>query len=305
MRIAFLYSNRAEYAELQPFIKYFLTKSQTIEIDLSKQIKKIEKDENLFKIYKKCYKEFSTKKIEYVCILGDRRETPFIALAAFNLNIKIIHIAAGEFIESSSSYDQYFRPIVSLLSSYQICFSKIAKNEVEKLFNGISYLKSNSYVLGNPVFTDIAIKKLKRPIKENYDLVLLHPQSLSKNNTIKDVKYLESKLKNRKTIFIRGNKDQNYEIIERFYDKIKMNKQYSFKKTFSKEKYFSYVRFCDKFFTNTSSIYEIQKINKECLVVIGDRNKNRSAEVYNEKSPMLLFNIIKKDHNQKSKKKRN
>jgi len=217
------------------------------------------------------------------------------------LNIKIIHIAAGEFIESSSSYDQYFRQIVSLLSSYQICFSKIAKKEVEKLFSGISYLEPNAYVFGNPIFNDINFQKLKRPIKENYDLVMLHPQSLSKDKTLRDIKTLENKLRNKRTIVIKGNKDHNSDIIEKFYKKIKNNKKYLFVNSFPKQKYFEYVRFCEKFFTNTSSIHEIKTLNKKCLIVIGDRNKNRSNEEYNEKSPMLLFNLIKKDHCKKTK----
>ncbi len=304
MKIAFVYSNRSEYSELEPFSRFFAKKTQTFELNLSKHIQKIENDKNLFKIYEKCFKFFTSKKIEYVCILGDRREIPFIALAAFHLNIKIIHIAAGEFFESTSSYDQYFRPIVSLLSSYQICFSKIAKKEIEKLFNGISYLTPNAYVFGNPVFTEIDVKKLRRPIKENYDLVMLHPNSLSKEKTLKDVKNLEKKLENKKTIFIKGNKDCNYDIIENLFKKIKDNKKYSFYNSLPKKKYFSYVKYCDNFFTNSSSIHEIIKLNKKCLVVIGERNKNRSKEEYNQKSPILLFNLIKKNHNKKLKTRR-
>lgn len=300
MRIAFVFSNRAEYAELEPFMKFFASKTKSIEIDLTKYIKKIENDENLSKVYKKCFELFSSQKINYVCVLGDRREVPFIVLAAFHLNTKIIHIAAGEYIDSSSSYDQYFRPIVSLLSSHQICFSKTAKQEVLKLFNGISYLKPNAHVLGNPIFSDIDIKKLKRPIKENYDLVLLHSHSLSKEKTLKDIKNIEKKLRDTKTIFIRGNKDHNSNLIEKFYKKIKNNKKYLIVNSFPKKKYFEHVKYCDKFFTNTSSIHEIKNLNKECLVVIGDRNKNRSKEEYSKKSPMILYNIIKKDYNKKS-----
>lgn len=301
MKTAFVFSNRAEFAELEPFMKFFASKSKTIQINLSKHVQKIETDENLSKIFKKCYQLFSNKKIDYVCILGDRRELPFIALAAFHLKIKIIHIAAGESIESISSYDQYFRPIVSILSDYQICFSKTAKREVTKLFNGISYLNPNPYVLGNPVFDEINIDKLKKPIKEEYDLVMIHPQSLSRVETEKDIKKLEKKLKNKKTIFIKGNKDQNSDIIEKFYKKILKNKKYLIYDSFPKQKYFAYVKYCDKFYTNTSSVYEIKKINKKSLVIIGNRNKKRSNEIYNKKAPIQLYNLIKKDYNKEKK----
>lgn len=301
MKTAFVFSNRAEFAELEPFMKFFAYKSETIQINLSKHVQKIETDENLSKIFKKCYQLFSNKKIDYVCILGDRRELPFIALAAFHLKIKIVHIAAGESFESISSYDQYFRPIVSILSSYQICFSKTAKREVRKLFNGISYLNSNAHVFGNPVFDEIKINKLKKPIKEEYDLVMIHPQSLSRVETEKDIKNIEKKLKDKKTIFIKGNKDQNSDIIEKFYKKILKNKKYLIVDSFPKQKYFAYVKYCDKFYTNTSSVYEIKKINKKSLVIIGNRNKKRSNETYNKKAPIQLYNLIKKDYNKEKK----
>jgi len=293
MKVIFLYSNRSEFAELEPFIAYFQTKCKTKTVNISQIIKKIEMDENLGKVFEKCLKLFSKENFDYVCVLGDRRELPFIALAAFFSNSKIVHIASGEIINSKTSYDQYFRPIVSLLSEYQICFSKDAEKNVKKLFSGISYLKNNVKTIGNPVFADIEIKKLQNPIKEKYDLVLLHPQSLSRKKTIEDVKKIEKKISMRKTIIIKGNKDRNSDIIEKFYDKIKNKKNIKIIENLPKKKYFQYVKYCNKFFTNTSSIHEIKKINPKCLTVIGERNRDRSSEFYNENAPELLFKILK------------
>lgn len=293
LKIGFIFSNRSEYGELEPFIEFFKSKIKVEKMDLSKNIKKIDDDKNLSKVYDKCYDFFHKKKLNIVCILGDRREIPFIALAAFHLNVKIIHIAAGEKIDSSSSYDQFFRPMVSILSSYQICFSEVAKKEVKKLFNGISYLESNAIVLGNPIFSKINIKKLQRPIKENYDLVLLHPQSLSRKKTYSDVKLLGKKLSNKKTIFILGNNDKNSDVIKEFYETIRNNKNYKFVKSFEKKKYFQYVKFSDKFFTNSSSIHEIELLNKNALTIIGDRNKNRSKEKFDNNSPKKLYDLLK------------
>ena len=191
MKICFVYSNRAEYSLLSPYLKYFKKKNQVSEIDLSKKIMKIENDKNLYKIYELCYNDFKKKKYDFLIILGDRRELPLIALAAFYLDIKIVHIGAGEFADGLPAYDQIIRPIISLLSKYQICFSKDAKTQVDNLFEGISYLKPKSFNVGNAVFADIDISKFKKPIKEKYDMVLLHPQSLSKKNTEDDVKKLK------------------------------------------------------------------------------------------------------------------
>jgi UDP-N-acetylglucosamine 2-epimerase len=294
MKICFIYSNRAEYALLLPFIDYFKEVSDTKEINLNKKIEKIEFDQNLSKIYSFCYDNFKKNNYDYICVLGDRKEIPFVALAALHSEKKLIHIAAGEYVEGIPTHDQYIRPIVSILSKYQICFSIKAENEVKKLFKGISYLKPNSFVFGNPVFSGIDIKSLKQNIKENYDLVLLHPQSLSKEQTKKDIISVKKKIKNKKTIIIEGNRDKNYDLIQDFYKTLKNNKNYLFFKSLPKKKYFSLVKYCDNFYTNSSSSSEIKFLNEKCLCQIGSRNKNRSESKFNVNSPKLLFNLLSK-----------
>jgi UDP-N-acetylglucosamine 2-epimerase len=297
MKFCFVYSNRSEYSILSPFIEYFKKKSFVKEMNLRSQIPKLDDDKNLHKIYSFCYKDFFSNQYDYILLLGDRRELPFISLAAFYLDIKIIHLAAGEYIPRVTNYDQYIRPIVSLLSTSQITFSKKAEHEIKKLFSGISYLSSNSLTLGNPVFQKISLKKIPRIIKENYDLVLIHPQSLSRIETKKDIIQLEKLLKNKKTIFIFGNADKNFDLIEIFYKKIKSSKNnYKFIKTLPKEKYFSYVKYCDTFFTNSSSISEIKFLNKKCLKIIGKRNKNRSKMLFDNNSPKLLYQFLQKSN---------
>lgn len=296
MKVCFVYSNRSEYSLLLPFIDYFNKKIPIKEINLKKSIKKIELDKNLPHIYSFCYNNFKKNNYDYICVLGDRRELPFIALAALHLEKNLVHIAAGEYIEEIQTYDQYVRPIISILSKYQICFSVKAKNEVKKLFKGISYLKPNTFVFGNPVFSGIDLDSLKRSIKENYDLVLMHPNSLSKEQTKKDMLEIKSKMKNKKTIIINGNKDANYDIIQNFYSELKNKKNYVFFESLPKKKYFSLVKYCDKFYTNSSSMTEIKFLNKNCLNQIGNRNKNRSESLLDKKSPEYLFKLLKKDN---------
>ena len=119
--------------------------------------------------------------------------------------------------------------------------------------------------------------------KERYDLVLLHPQSLSKKKTLEDINKLKKQLSNKKTIFLYGNKDQNYQIIENYYKKLKAKKNsYIFYKTLPKEEYFGLVKYCDNFYTNTSSIYEIKHINK----------KSKTLTIY-KKTQILKYKIIR------------
>jgi UDP-N-acetylglucosamine 2-epimerase len=293
LKVCFVYSNRSEFSILEPFINHFKKKSKVSILDLSKKIKKLELDKNLYKIYQTCYTEFDSNRYDYVFILGDRRELPFIALAAFFLKIKIVHIGAGEYLVGLPTFDQIIRPIISILSNYQICLSSNAQKEVKKLFSGISNLKTTTHKVGNPVFSNINIKNLKRPIKENFDLVLLHPQSLSKEKTKKDLELLKKKISNKKTIFILGNKDENSDLINIFYKSIRNNKNYVFYENLQKKRYFSFVKFSDKFFTNSSSITEIEFLNKNALVIIGERNKDRIKHELNNKAPNELYKVLK------------
>ncbi len=234
--------------------------------------------------------------------LGDRRELPFVMLASLYLDIKIVHIAAGEYASGIPAYDQYIRPMLSIPSYFQITLSKKAKREVEKLFGGISYLKSNVRSIGNPIFEGVDKDKIKRIVHEEYDLVLLHPQSLSRKNTIRDIKEIEEEIKNKKTIFISGNKDKNYDLVDKFYNKmVKGNKKYEFVESLNTSKYFSLVKYCDRYFTNSSSISEIKYLNKKCLNVIGVRNKNRFDHELNKKAPQQLWQLLNKDFSTKLK----
>jgi len=293
MKVCFVYANRSEFSLISPFIEYFKNNVNTKTINLQKKIEKIELDKNLDKIYSLCYNEFSKNSYDFVIILGDRRELPFVAFAALFTETKIVHIASGEDIKGIPTYDQFIRPIITLLSHNQICFSKQAENNTKKLFSGINNFKSNSKIIGNPVFKNINISKLKKFVKDNYDLVLLHPQSLSQDETKKDIIKLKKMLKNKKTVFIIGNKDKNFEIIENFYKRIKKNLNYTFYENLSKKDYFSLVKYCDNFYTNSSSISEIEKLNKNAHINIGNRNLNRTKMKLDVDAPKKLFQYLK------------
>lgn len=295
LKICFIFSNRSEYSLLEPFVKYFKYKRVEVTIiDLSKKIKRLEEDENLVKIYTLCLQELSTKKYDYVCLVGDRKELPFVSFAAFFKNIPIVHLAAGEYIPSLPTYDQFFRPIITILSSIQISFSRKAKLKVDKFLRSLEYITPNSYFTGNPLFYGINTKKLKRKITEKYDMVLIHPQSMSIKRTKEDVSRLSKLLRNKKTIFIKGNKDRNYDVIESYYQKIKHRKNYKFYDSLPRQDYFALVKHCDKFFTNTSGISEIKYLNKKAYHNIGLRNKSRLEYELNNKAPEMLYKILKK-----------
>jgi GDP/UDP-N,N'-diacetylbacillosamine 2-epimerase (hydrolysing) len=293
MQVCFIYANRAEFSSMLPFIDFFKKKNSVDVVNIENKLKNIDDDKNLHLVYKKSYEILAKKKYDFVLLLGDRRELPFLALSAFFLNIPIVHLAAGEIIPGIPGYDQYMRPITSILSKIQITFTKDGVKEVEKLFHGISVLNSNVFQTGNPVVNKKLVKHLKPILKEPYDLVLIHPQSYRRNNVKNDIKELERKLQDKKTIFISGNKDRNYDLIEEFFKKLKLNKKYFFYDTLPTKEYFSYVKYCDTFFTNSSSIPEIKSLNLKCLQIIGKRNQGRIEYELNENAPKLLHDILK------------
>ena len=72
---------------------------------------------------------------------------------------------------------------------------------------------------------------------------------------------------------------------------------YTFIESLPKKEYFGLVKYCDKFYTNSSSISEIEFINKKCLHKIGLRNKNRFKSNFDNQSPIKLYRLLKNNIN--------
>ena len=121
----------------------------------------------------------------------------------------------------------------------------------------------------------------------------MHPQSRSATETKKDILKLKKLISDKKTIFIEGNNDENSNLIKDFYKKLKNNKKYIFVKNLKKLEYFSHVKYCQRFITNSSSIDEIIYLNKKSLIVIGKRNLNRNHDNFIENAPEKLIKILK------------
>ena len=83
-------------------------------------------------------------------------------------------------------------------------------------------------------------------------------------------------------------------VINENFKKLKNNSQYSFLESLPKEQYFNLVKFCDNFYTNSSSVTEIKFLNKKCLKIIGERNRDRFESKLNQNSPKQLHDLLKK-----------
>ena len=117
-------------------------------------------------------------------------------------------------------------------------------------------------------------------MEEPYDLILVHPQSLSQKGTIKDmIKVKNTIIKGKKNIIIRGNEDKNSGILETLWEEL--GGCYN---TVDKNRFLSFLKYCDRFITNSScSYYEAPLFLEEKQIVrIGSRNKGREIVKYNK-----------------------
>ena len=282
MNVLILYANRAEKSILDPIVSELHNKNINYEyINLSTVIEDLDNDKNLSKIYDFIYNY--SNDISFGIVIGDRREIMFATLALFVRNIPFYQMASGDLSEKITLVDDYFRHLVTIISSKQICFSKNSLHLTNTLLD-IMNIKQESKYLPNPTLSNIDIDSLKNTISEKYDLILMHPQSLSYEGTLKDKEELlkvidDSKLK----IIIRGNKDKNYEVYYDLWEKFKNNKKYIVYDNLEKRNFFSLLKYTDKFITNSScSYYEAPIFLEESKIIrIGGRNDKREIVNYN------------------------
>ena len=279
MKILIVYANRAEESILNPIYKELKNRCYTDYINLSNHIDDITLDSNLSKIYEWTYQHLSENEYDKVVVLGDRREIMFACLACFIKQIPLVQLASGDVSTSLATVDDYFRHLITIMTTQQISFSEKSLNTTEKLLESINVVPNVKQFV-NPTLSNIDISSLKREIEEPYDLILVHPQSLSQKGTIKDmIKVKNTIIKGKKNIIIRGNEDKNSGILETLWEEL--GGCYN---TVDKNRFLSFLKYCDRFITNSScSYYEAPLFLEEKQIVrIGSRNKGREIVKYNK-----------------------
>jgi len=281
--ILLYYANRAEKSILDP-VKSSLDRHglENMYIDLSELVENIEEDKNLSRVYDTVFEQVTEiKDCKCAIVIGDRREIMFASLALFVKNVPIVQLAAGDLSEKISLVDDYFRHLITILSSLQVGFtekSKIKSDDILKTLN----LKQRSAYFPNPTLSDINVKDNSSE-KEKYDLILVHPQSLSATGTRSDatevLKHFDSK---KRTIVIKGNKDKNYEILYSLWEILEASEFVTVSENMEKEEFIKVLANCDRFITNSScAFYEAPIFLKNDKIHhIGSRNKNRETANY-------------------------
>jgi UDP-N-acetylglucosamine 2-epimerase len=283
--IAFVYANRAEQSILQPVVD--VARERNLEFathDLSDVVKDIELDENLGRVYDVVYNKIDQEKTSVAVLVGDRREVMFAALAYFIKGVKIVQLASGDLSGKITLVDDYFRHLITVMTSLQVPFSQKSLERTESLMSCLN-LKSSSKHFANPTLSNFDIEDITPPEIKDYDLILMHPQSLSAQGTRRDLQEIKNLItKDRNYVIILGNKDKNYEILYDYWENLEKLENISVHENLDKEKFISYLSNAQRFITNSScSYYEAPLFLKEDQIVrVGGRNKGREIVRYSK-----------------------
>ena len=276
-RICIVTSHRAERGLLQPLIG-------RLEAHPDFRLHLMELDPQ-FDIGSNCLEARSylqAVKHDLVIIPCDRVEALAGALAAFELNIPIIHFHAGDV--GTVSRDEAYRHQITLMASVHLCNGPSAKKVVIDLLTAVKRSTALVYDVGSTAMDDLEINESKVPDKP-YDLILYHPPTNDPELINRELDEIESLL-DPGVLVCWGypNGDPGSEIIS------KRIRGWRFH-NLQRPKFLGLVKNCRYFIGNSSSMVceAPMWLSPEQIIHIGDRNRNRS---FNEIQPGATDRII-------------
>lgn len=272
------YSERSELSLLESIINR-IKKSNKLELvltDITDYVSHLEKDENLGKVYEKCYEIIKKNKIDIALIGFDRREMVFCALAAYQNNIPLIHLYAGDL--GTNHPDEINRMLISRLSHILCTHSEKSAENLLKLGEESWRVKYT----GSTSFDDINLLSLgnftkKYNIPKEFDLVLYHSEPESKEDTKKEIKNIFENL-DKFTIVIYPNRDRYHEIVIKEIEKHRNDKNTLIFRNLPKNDYLTALKYAKRAIGNSSSFVLEAPFFGTKVVHIGKRNKDRSVD---------------------------
>ena len=242
--------------------------------------------------------QLGTKLFEFspdiILVPTDRNEMVYASAYAYHNNFIVAHFHAGNL---AGYPDEMNRRAISCFSHIMFCNTEKDKNNLIKM--GEEFWRI--YVVGSTAFDHIEIDESLCPYQP-YDLVILHPDPASVEQTLLDMqKVIDTLLiKENLIIWLMPNKDRNYEVIlsasDNFVDKavflrdeirdINYHIMNFTKKRIGKiydnlprTLYLGLLKNCSRAIGNSSSfVYELPYLNPKAEVIqIGYRNKDRES----------------------------
>ena len=241
-----------------------------------------------FETFEDCYPDFQHWedhwKPDLAFITGDRIEITAVAYQAFHNNVPIAHYFAGVLTDPMTNLDNLNRHCISLWSEIQFVESFECGLNVIKLFNAIGK-KRNVYEVGITHLEDLEIDTSLVP-KHSYDLVLYNPPTLYdfqlQKKDVRELYEIQKSIKN-KAIILDPNPDPKAIFLPVTYPNL------------PRPQFLGLLKWCSRFITNSSSaIYEAPYfLKKEQIVMVGDRNKNRTRFTYEKTDKLASEKIVK------------
>lgn len=230
---------------------------------------------------------FLKEKPYLVVVFGDTNTNLSAALVARKLDIKLMHIEAGERSKNWQQPEEHNRKIIDIISDYLIVTNKNSKKTL--INEGIN--KKNIFICGNPI-VDATIENSKKIYKKQsnqknykYGILTFHRQEIADNKTfikqiIEGVSEASLKLKLAKTYFF---------IHPRTLKNIKKFKLKSFLKKFVIIKpmssigyidFLTYLKNSSIVFTDSGGVQQETVILDIPTIILRDKTEWRSAIIY-------------------------
>jgi GDP/UDP-N,N'-diacetylbacillosamine 2-epimerase (hydrolysing) len=223
---------------------------------------------------------------DIVLVPSDRFEMVYITAFAFHRGYIVAQFHAGD--TGSGVSDEMNRFAMSFMSHILFCETITSATNLTKL----GFNQHRIFAVGSTAFDHVKIDESLCP-NEPYDLVLLHPDSISATATKQDLLETQRTIEHSPlVVWIAGNHDNNSEIIHGFLERIKAkydledpNKWYFgpyiqvIMENVPRPKFLGLLKNCRRFIGNSSAMcYEAPRFNAEC-VRVGNRNKDRLSTV--------------------------
>ena len=209
---------------------------------------------------------------DYILACGDRKELFDFCLYWWRKGKKIIHLWAGEV--SQGTHDEVYRWAITHMSMMALCTTPEAKQRVIDFYDTVG---SNgcTRIVGNVMLDNM-------PNLE-YDVVLYNPviKIDQIDSDVKDICLLLKGL----AFWFPPNGDVGSSKVDHYVNMPNL----------PRAQYLAILKHCRRFITNSSSAYyEAQfLLYQEQIVIIGERNKERSSKYENMAIPNASDNIIK------------